>query len=122
MAKKDTRRLLIPVKTRSKFTDKGAIKKDDYNLYTKKGHLESVEKIANFFGAEIVWIAVTVDARAKTCSVYMGDVRELCSRNECRYIPMHPDRDVPGHRHLVANEPDDAILESWSNIVGKADE
>ncbi len=118
MAKKGSRRLLVPVKTRSKFTDQGKIKKSDYNLYTKNGHLDSVEKIANFFGAEIRWVAVTVDTRAKSFSTYTGDVRTLRSRNECRYIPMHPDRDVPRHKGLVIDQSDDAILESWSNVVG----
>jgi hypothetical protein len=53
IAKKSDRRLLVTAETRSKFTAKGKIKKSDDNLYLKKGHLKSVLKIADFFGAEI---------------------------------------------------------------------
>ncbi len=121
MAKKGDRKVLVPVKARNKFTAKGKIKKNTYNLYTKKGHLESAEKIANFFGADLSWIAVTVDTKAKTYSAYMGDLRELPERKGRKYIPMHPDRDVPNHRSLVIDEPDNAIQESWSNIVEATD-
>jgi hypothetical protein len=46
MAKQGARRLLIPVRTRNKFTAKGVVKKNNYNLYTKKGHFDSAR---NFF-------------------------------------------------------------------------
>jgi hypothetical protein len=44
MVKHGRRSLLIAVKTRNKFTAKGNLKTDNYNLYTKKGHIESVEQ------------------------------------------------------------------------------
>src|SRR5262245_37177495 len=87
MATRDSRRLLVPVKTRNNTTSKDKIKKNDYSLYRKPGHYESAKKIADFAGAEIVWIAVTVDAKAKTFSAYMGDIAKLPSP---KCIPMHP--------------------------------
>jgi hypothetical protein len=115
MSKQGTRRLLIAVRTRNKFTAKGTLKKDHYNLYTKTGHFESATKIANFFRAKIKWIAVTVDTKEKTFSVCMGDVSKLRSP---KYIPMHPTRHVPGYNHLTTDQPDPAISQSWSNIAG----
>jgi hypothetical protein len=115
MAKRGSRRLLIPVKTRNKFTKTGKLKKNSYNLYTKPGHHEAAKKIADFFGAEIAWFAVTVDSKAKTFSACMGDVARLPSPKR---IPMHPTRDVPKHERLATDVPDAAISESWSNIVG----
>jgi Holliday junction resolvase len=114
MAKQGERSLLITVKTRNKFTARGDLKTDNYNLYVKKGHIESIEKIAHFFGAEIAWAAVTVDTEAKVFCACMGDVRKLRST---KYIPMHPIRDVPGYERLAIDVYDGAILESWSNIV-----
>jgi Holliday junction resolvase-like predicted endonuclease len=113
MARRGTTRLLVSVRTRNKFTSRGALKHDNYNLYTKAGHFESAAKIAKFFDAKIQWVAVTVDTRAKTCSVYTGDVDQLPSP---RYIPMHPTRDRPKHKCLADEIYDDEISESWSNI------
>jgi hypothetical protein len=117
MAKQGTRRLLISVRTRNKFTDKGKLKKNNYNLYTKKGHFDSASKVAIFFGAEIVWVAVTVDTKSetKTFSAYMGDV-DASKPPLPEYIPMHPDRDVRKHDCLAEDVPDEAISPSWSNI------
>jgi hypothetical protein len=118
MAKRDGRHLLVPVKTRNKLKANGEVKIDKYNLYTKLGHLESVEKIANFFNAEIHWVAVTVDPRDKTYSACMGDASEIpATKKGYKYIPMHPTRDVPQHTRLVIDEHDDAIKESWINIT-----
>jgi hypothetical protein len=117
MAKRDGRHFLVPVKTRNKFKPNGKLRKNTYNLYTKAGHLESVEKIANFFGLEIHWVAVTVDSRAKTSSACMGDASEIPAQNGRKYIPMHPTRDVARHRRLVIDEHDDAIKGSWINIT-----
>jgi hypothetical protein len=108
-------RLLVPVKTRINTTSKGKLKTDPYNLYTKPGHHEAAKKIAAFAGAKIFWITVTVDAKAKTFSAYMGDIAKLPSAT-C--IPMHPKRDVPNHKCLTNNQPDNEISEAWSNVVG----
>ena len=114
MAKQGGRGILVPVKTRSRHTAKGAIKTDPYNLYTKPGHFKSAMKIAKFFGAQIDWVAVTVDTRTKTYSAYTGEVSKLPSP---RHIPMHPTRDVPKHDCLATNVLDATISESWSNIT-----
>lgn len=113
MAKRGTYRLLIPVRTRNKFTAKGAVKTDHYNLYTKNGHFASANKIASFFGAKIAWIVVTVDTETKTYSAYMGNISTLPSPKR---IPMHPTHDVPNYKPLAENEPDAAIQQSWSNV------
>jgi hypothetical protein len=118
MAKQGDRSLLVPVKTRSKHTAKGTIKTDSYNLYTKPGHFESAMKIARFFGAQIAWVAVTVDTKTKTYSAYTGEVSNLPSP---RYIPMHPTLDVPKHDCLANDVPDGTISESWSNRVETSD-
>jgi hypothetical protein len=73
-------RLLVPVKTRNNTTSKGKLKTDPYNLYTRPGHHDAATKIAalpeqKFFGS------VTVDAKAKTFSAYMGDVAKLLCTN-----------------------------------------
>jgi hypothetical protein len=115
MATRGSCRLLIPVKTRNNTTSKGKTKTDPYNLYTKPGQHEAATKIADFAGAKIFWVAVTVDAKAKTFSAYMGDVAKLPSP---KCIPMHPCRDVPNHKCLTKNQPDDEISETWSNVVG----
>ncbi len=115
MAKHGARRLLIPVRTRNRFTDKGILKRDNYKLYEKHGHYESASKIETFFGAEIYWVAVTVDTTAKTYSAYMGDVSKLRSP---KHIPMHPTRDLPNHDCLASGVFDGAILASWNNIAG----
>jgi hypothetical protein len=47
-------------------TSKGKLKTNPYNLYTKPGHYEAATRIAAFAGAKIFWVAVTVDAKAKT--------------------------------------------------------
>jgi hypothetical protein len=116
MAKRGTRRVLITVRTRNKFTAKGKLKKSDYNLYTKPGHFDSASKVATFFGAEIVWVAVTVDTytKTKTFCAYTGDV-DRSKPPLPDYIPMHPD-DVPKHECLARDKFDEAISESWSNI------
>ena len=115
MAKQGARRLLVPVKTRSKHTAKGKLKKDPFNLYTKQGHFESAKKIANFFGAELMWVAVTVDISAKTYCAYAGDVFKLPSPKRI----LHPTRDVPGHERLAIDVHDEVILESWSNVAAR---
>jgi hypothetical protein len=114
MVKRGARRLLISVRTRNKFRADGALKTDNYNLYTKRGHFEAAEKIAKFFGAKIHWVAVTVDTKAKTFSAYTGNVSELPSPN---YIPMHPTKHVPEHDCLATDVPDKTILRTWNNIV-----
>ena len=113
MAKQGTRRFLVAVTTRNKFTARGILKKDAYNLYDKLGHYESAKKIATFFGAEITWVAVTVDTKTKTFSACTGDVSKLRSPKR---IPMHPTRHVPGYKRLATDVYDDAIKESWNNI------
>jgi hypothetical protein len=120
MAKRGSRRLLISVRTRNKFTaigalKDGALKDDNYNLYTKKGHYESASKIATFFGAKIVWVAVTVDTTTKTFCAYTGDV-DVSRPPLPTYIPMHPDRHVPYHDCLARDVFDEAISSSWRNI------
>jgi hypothetical protein len=115
MVARGSRRLLVPVKTRNSMTSKGKLKTDPYNLYTKPTHYESAKKIADFAGAKIFWVAVTVDAKAKTFSAYMEDVAKLPS---AKRIPMHPKRDVRKYRCLANNQPDDEISEAWSNVVG----
>jgi hypothetical protein len=115
MATRGSCRLLVPVKTRNNTTSKGKTKTDPYNLYTKPGHYEAAKKIAAFAESEIFWVAVTVDAKAKIFSAYMGDVAKLPSP---KYIPMHPTRDVPNHKCLTKNQPDNEISEAWSNVVG----
>jgi hypothetical protein len=115
MATRGTNKLLIPVRTRNRFTAKGTLKTDNYNLYTKQGHYVAAKKIADFAGAKIFWVAVTVDAKAKTFSAYMGDVAKLAS---AAAIPMHPKRDVPNHKCLTNNQPHNEILEAWSNVKG----
>jgi hypothetical protein len=115
MAKQGARRLLIPVRTRNKFTAKGNLKKNNYNLYTKNGHFASASKVATFFGAEIVWVAVTVDTMTKRFWAYMGDV-DPSKPPLPTYIPMHPDHDVPKHDCLAGDVPHEAISASWSNI------
>lgn len=118
MAKKADRKVLVPVKARNKFTAKGKIKKNTYNLYTKKGHLESAEKIANFFGADLSWIAVTVDTKAKTYSAYMGDLRELPERKGRKYIysdasgPRRPQPQELGNRR--AGQRNSGVMEQHS--------
>src|SRR5262245_24968745 len=101
-AERGSCRLLVSVKTRNNTTSKGEIKKNTYNLYTKRGHYEAAKKIAEFAGAKIFWVAVTVDTKAKTFSAYMGDVAKLRS---AKCIPMHPERDVPNHKYLTKNQP-----------------
>jgi len=115
MAKRDTCRLLVPVKTRNNTTSKGETKKDAYRLYDKRGHYEAAKKIADFAGAKIFWVAVTVNVYAKTFSAYIGDVAKLSRTTR---IPMHPERDVPNHKCLTKNQPDNEISETWSNVVG----
>jgi hypothetical protein len=115
MATRNSCRLLVPVKTRNNTTSKGKLKTDPYNLYTKPGHHEAAKKIADFARAEIFWVAVTVDAKAKTFSAYMGDVAKLPS---AKCIPMHPKHDVPRHECLTNNQPDNEISEAWSNVAG----
>ena len=115
MATRNSCRLLVPVKTRNNTTSMGKLKTDPYNLYTKPGHHEAATKIAAFAGAKIFWVAVTVDAKAKIFSAYMGDVAKLPSP---KCIPMHPCRDVPNHKCLTKNQPDNEISEAWSNVVG----
>jgi hypothetical protein len=115
MATRASCRLLVAVKTRINTTSKGKIKKNAYNLYIKPGHHEAAKKIANFARARIWWIAVTVDAKAKTFSGYMGDVTSLASATR---IPMHPERDLHKHKCLTKNQPDNEILATWSNVVG----
>jgi hypothetical protein len=116
MAKQGTRRFLIPVRTRNKFTAKGKLKKNNYNLYTKEGHFESASKIATFFGAEIVWVAVTIDTMTKTFCAYTGDVDLFKPKRPLpNYIPMRPG-DVPKHDCLARDVFDEEISESWSNI------
>jgi hypothetical protein len=115
MATRDTCRLLVPVKTRNNTTSTGKPKTDPYNLYPKKGHFEAAKKIADFAGAKIFWVAVTVDVNAKTFSAYMGDVAELPSTKR---IPMHPTRNVPNHKPLAIDQHDDGISRGWSNVVG----
>jgi hypothetical protein len=114
MAKQGGRKLLIPVRTRNRFTASGNLKKNNYNLYTKQGHYESAAKIAAFFAADIVWVTVTVDVKAKTFSACMGKVSKLPSPKS---IPMHPNRHVPTYDRLAIDVPHAAICESWSNIV-----
>jgi hypothetical protein len=113
MAKRGARRFLFSVRTRNKSTASGAVKKDNYNLYTKHGHFEAATKIAKFFAAKLCWVAVTVDTRTKTFSAYTGDVSKLPSP---KYIPMHPTKHVPHHDWLATSVPDKTILKSWSNI------
>jgi hypothetical protein len=115
MATRGLCRLLVPVKTRNNTTSRGKLKTNSYDLYTKPGHHEAATKIAAFAGAKIFWIAVTVDAKAKTFSAYMGDVAKLRSP---KCIPMHPTRDMPNHKCLTKNQPDNEISETWSNVVG----
>jgi hypothetical protein len=100
MATRNSCRLLVPVKTRNNTTSMGKLKTDPYNLYTKPGHHEAATKIAAFAGAKIFWVAVTVDAKAKTFSVYMGDVAKLLSAER---IPMHPKRDLHKHKGTSKN-------------------
>jgi hypothetical protein len=114
MAKQDARRLLFSVRTRNKYTASGALKKDNYNLYTKPGHYQAAAKIAKFFRGKLCWVAVTVDTRTKTFCAYTGDVAKLPSQ---KYIPMHPTKHVPHHDCLVTDVPDKTILKSWSNII-----
>jgi hypothetical protein len=115
MARQGTRTFLIPVKTRTKFKPNGDLRTADYNLYWKEDHFPSVSKIANFFGAKIVWVAVTVDPATKTFCAYMGDVTS--NPPLPRYIPMHPTRHVPDHDCLASNWPDEAISLSWRKIT-----
>jgi hypothetical protein len=115
MAKRGADRRLITIRTRNKFTARRTLKNDNYKLYEKKGHFASASKIATFFEAEIVWVAVTVDTMSttKTFCAYMGDVSKLRSPKS---IPMDPTRDVPQHDCLARDVPDGAISASWSNI------
>src|SRR5262245_26632406 len=115
MAKRNSCRLLVPVKTRNNTTSKNKTKTNDYSLYRKPGHYEAAKKIADFAGAKIFWVTVTVDAKAKTFSAYIGDVVKLASP---KCIPMHPNRHVPDYECLTKDQPDDEILEAWSNVVG----
>ena len=113
MVKRGSCRLLVPVKTRNNTTSEGKTKTNDYRLYDKPGHYEAAKKIADFVGAKIFWVAVTVDAKAKTFSAYMGDVAKLSSPSR---IPMHPARHVPKYKCLTKNQFDDEISEAWSNV------
>ena len=115
MATRGSCRLLVPVKTRNNTTSKGKTKKNSYRLYTKPGHYEAAQKIAAFAGAKMHWITVTVDAKAKTFSICMGDVAELFSPKR---IPMHPELHVPNYKRLAIDQSDDEISEAWSNLVG----
>jgi hypothetical protein len=112
-ARKGSQWFLFPVKTRNKRRFNGKLKKDNYNLYPKEGHYESACKIASSSGAEIRWVAMTVDTTTKSYRAYMGDVSKLPSP---KYIPMHPDRDVPKHECLTSGDVfDEEISASWSN-------
>jgi hypothetical protein len=113
MAKQGAHRLLVPVKTRNKHEADGNLKRNTYNLYTKPHHLPAAQKIATFFGAELRWIAVTVDTCAKTFSACMGDVSAL--PNNAKQIPMDPDLHVPTYERLARDEPDRNISAAWSN-------
>jgi hypothetical protein len=115
MATRNSCRLLVPVKTRNITTSKEKPKTDSYKLYDKRGHHEAAKKIADFAGAKIFWVTVTVDSKAKTFSAYIGDVAVLSSPKR---IPMHPIRHVCGYKCLTKDEPDDEILTAWSNVVG----
>jgi len=115
MATRNSCRLLVPVKTRNNTTSKGKIKTNDYSLYRKPGHYEAAKKIADFVGAKIFWVAMTVNAKAKTFSAYMGDVAKLPSP---KCIPMHPTRHVRDYECLTKDQPDNEISETWSNVVG----
>jgi hypothetical protein len=115
MATRGSCRLLVPVKTRNNTTSKGKPKTNSYNLYTKPGHHEAAMKIAAFAEAKIFWVAVTVDAKARLFSAYMGDVAKLPSP---KCIPMHPTRDVSNYKCLARDQHDDEISETWSNVVG----
>jgi hypothetical protein len=106
----------FPSRQEIKYTAKGALKKDAYRLYTKKGHFESAMKIANFFGAKIEWVTVTVDTTTKAYSAYRGDLSEIPSPPT--RIPMHPKKHVPKYDCLARDVPDEAISQCWSNIEG----
>jgi hypothetical protein len=71
------------------------------------------EVMTAFFGAEIVWVAVTVDTTTKTFSAYAGDMSQLPSP---KYIPMRPDRDLDKYDCLARDVRDGEISASWSNI------
>jgi hypothetical protein len=114
MARRGSCRVLVPVKTRNNTTAKGRIKTNAYNLYTKPSHYEAAKKIADFAGAKIFWVAVTVDVKAKTFSAYIGDVAKLPSK---KYIPMHPTRNLRNYRCLTKNQRDEEILAAWSNVM-----
>ena len=115
MATRGSCRLLVPVKTRNNTTSRGKPKTNSYNLYTKPGHHEAAMKIAAFAQAKLFWVAVTVNAKAKLFSAYMGDVAKLPSP---KCIPMHPTRDVSNYKCLARDQHDDEISETWSNVVG----
>ena len=70
---------------------------------------------ATFFGAEIVWVAVTVDTKTKTFCAYTGDV-DTSKPPLPKYIPMHPNRDVCKHDCLARDVFDEEISASWSKI------
>ena len=76
---------------------------------------DAATKIAAFAGAKIFWVAVTVDAKARLFSAYMGEVAKLPSP---KCIPMHPTRDVSNYKCLARDQHDDGISETWSNVVG----
>jgi hypothetical protein len=115
MATRGSCRLLVPVKTRNNTTSKGKTKKNSYRLYTKPGHYEAAQKIAAFAGAKIHWITVTVDAKAKTFSICMGDVAELSSPKR---ISMHPELHVPNYKRLAIDQPDDENFGSLDQRSG----
>jgi hypothetical protein len=115
MATRGSCRLLVPVKTRNNTTSKGKPKINPYNLYPKLGHYEAAMKIANFAGAKIFWVAVTVDAKAQTFSAYMGDVGKLPSYKR---IPMHPTNDLFKYNCLAKDEYDPGNQRAWSKVVG----
>jgi hypothetical protein len=115
MATRNSCRLLVSVKTRCNTTSKGKLKTNAYGLYTKLGHHQAATKIADFAGAKIFWVAVTVNAIAKTFSAYMGDVAKLSS---AKRIPMHPKHHVPNHKCLTSNQSDNEISKDWSNVEG----
>jgi hypothetical protein len=84
-------------------------------LVYQAGSPRGSDEDCSFAEAKIFWVAVTVDAKAKLFSAYMGDVAKLPSP---KCIPMHPTRDVSNYKCLARDQHDDEISETWSNVVG----
>jgi hypothetical protein len=111
-AYKDGQKYLISVKARNGTTDKGDLKRDDYNLWYPEAKVQKALVIAREQNAIPIWVTVTIDAIRQEYTVCYGRVHNLANKS---LIPMSP-ADISTHDKFGANIFDPRIDERWSNV------